>query len=98
MRKKLTLLYLGILSLVGFSSFGATDPPFAELLKKLEEFTKKYTQEKVYLHLDKPYYALGDDIWFKAYVVDVKNSAPTTISNILYVELIDDRDLSLIHI
>lgn len=79
-------------SLLSFNAFSMQDDPFTALLKKLEEFTKKYPQEKVYLHLDKPYYAVGDDIWFKAYVVDAKNSVPTTISNILYVELIDDKD------
>ena len=26
--------------------------------------------EKVYLHLDRPYYSAGDDIWIKAYLVD----------------------------
>ena len=65
---------------------------YLDLLKKLEEYTKKYPQEKVYLHLDKPFYAIGDDIWFKAYVLNSKTAAPSTISNILYVELINERD------
>lgn len=26
-------------------------------------------QEKLYLHLDKPYYAAGEQIWFKGYLV-----------------------------
>jgi TonB-dependent SusC/RagA subfamily outer membrane receptor len=75
-----------------FSAFITDDDPFTELLKKLEEFTKKYPQEKVYLHLDKPYYAVGDNIWFKAYVVDSRTSEPSTLSKILYVELINEKD------
>lgn len=86
------ILYIFILSVFSFSAFSAEDDPFAALLKKLEEFTKKYPQEKVHLHLDKPYYAIGDDIWFKAYVVDAKTSFASTLSNILYVELINDKD------
>ncbi|MDQ7947424.1 MAG: TonB-dependent receptor, partial [Pedobacter sp.] len=78
--------------IVGLSAFMGDDDPFAALLKKLEEFSQKNPQEKVYLHLDKPYYAIGDDIWFKAYVTDRRTSLPSTISNILYVELINDRD------
>lgn len=92
MKKKLILLFVAISSLIGLSAFSFADDPFTELLKKLEEFTKKYPQEKIYLHLDKPYYAIGDDIWFKAYVVDSRTSAPSMISNILYVELINERD------
>lgn len=45
--------------------------------------------EKVYLHLDRSYYASGDDIWFKAYLVNGQNNSPTYTSNNLYVELID---------
>lgn len=88
MKKTLFIISLLILSLTTL----AFEDPFAALLKKLEEFTKKYPQEKVYLHLDKPYYAVGDDIWFKAYVIDAKTSFASTLSSILYVELINDKD------
>jgi hypothetical protein len=92
MRRNLIILCVALLSFTSFTAFSTGNDPFADLLKKLEEFTKKYTQEKVYLHLDKPYYAVGDDIWFKGYIVDAKSSAPSLISNILYIELINDQD------
>ncbi len=92
MKRKLLVLWIALFSLFSFSAFIADDDPITALLKKLEEYTKKYPQEKVYLHLDKPYYAIGDNIWFKAYVVDAKTSTPSTLSNILYVELINERD------
>jgi TonB-dependent SusC/RagA subfamily outer membrane receptor len=95
MKKKLLLLSITLLSAVTIlcgSAFIIVDDPFDELLKKLQVFTDKYAQEKVYLHLDKPYYAIGDNIWFKAYVTNAKTSAPSTISNMLYVELIDQDD------
>ncbi|RZK55379.1 MAG: hypothetical protein EOO91_14225 [Pedobacter sp.] len=92
MRKRFIICFICVLSLFSFSAFIADDDPITLLLKKLEEFTKKFPQEKVYLHLDKSYYAIGDDIWFKAYVVDSKTAAPTAISNILYIELINERD------
>ncbi|WP_316785741.1 TonB-dependent receptor [Pedobacter frigiditerrae] len=92
MKKRIVICFICVLSLFSFSAFMADDDPITILLKKLEEFTKKFPQEKVYLHLDKPYYAIGDDIWFKAYVVDSKTAAPTSISNILYIELINEKD------
>ncbi len=80
-----------LLFLISLCSFTVEDP-FADLLKKLEEFTKRYPTEKVHLHLDKPYYAAGDNIWFKAYVADARTSQPATESGILYVELINELD------
>src|ERR1700749_1299473 len=44
--------------------------------------------EKVYLHVDRCYYASGDNIWFKAYLVNAQGNYFTNTSNNLYVELI----------
>ena len=44
--------------------------------------------EKLWLHLDKPYYAAGDEMWFKAYLVDAVNHCSDTLSNFIYVDLI----------
>jgi hypothetical protein len=45
--------------------------------------------EKVYLHLDRHFYLSGDDIWFKAYLVDAQNNKLSQKSSrILYAELI----------
>jgi len=52
--------------------------------------------EKVYLHTDKPYYAAGDTIWFKAYVVTGSRNKPSTLSGAVYVDLIDAGD-SVVH-
>ncbi|MES2651562.1 MAG: TonB-dependent receptor [Bacteroidota bacterium] len=90
--KKIIAICFSLISLFICSSWIAVEDPFKALLKKLEEFTINYPTEKVHLHLDKPYYAIGDDIWFKAYVVDGRTLEPTTMSNVLYVELIDEND------
>lgn len=47
------------------------------------------TIEKIHLHLDKPYYAAGETIWIKGYVVDELNR-PSLISQVLYINLIND--------
>ena len=48
--------------------------------------------EKVYLHTDKPYYFVGDTIWFKAYVTSGGSNLPSNRSGTLYVDLIDEAD------
>ena len=45
--------------------------------------------EKVYLHIDRMYYAPGDDIWFKAYLVNAQSNYLFNTSNNIYVELIN---------
>lgn len=73
-------------------AYKLVDPPFDELLKRLQDYNKKYAQEKVHLHLDKPYYAIGDDIWFKAYILNTQSGEPSDISKAIYVELINEKD------
>jgi copper(I)-binding protein len=73
-------------------AFRLADDPFETLLKKLSAYNEEHPQEKVHLHLDKPYYAIGDNIWFKAYVTDNSTNGLSSISNILYVELINEND------
>ncbi|SDF71959.1 MG2 domain-containing protein [Chitinophaga filiformis] len=58
-----------------------------KITNALALFNKRYPQEKVYLHFDKDFYASGETIWFKAYIM-IQNQPSLTASNI-YVELLD---------
>ena len=51
-----------------------------------------FPQEKVYLHTDKPYYASGERIWFRAHVVDAASLRSRTKVNCVFVDLFDVRD------
>ena len=46
-------------------------------------------QEKLWLHLNQPYYAAGDTIWFRAYLLDAMTHQRDTLSNFIYVDLFD---------
>lgn len=89
MKLKPALLLCSICALFTLAAFIGNDEPFDALLKKITNYADKHPVEKVHLHLDKPFYVIGDDIWFKAYVTEAKSGAPTQMSNILYVELVD---------
>jgi hypothetical protein len=61
------------------------------IVAKAAAYNSNHPVEKVYLHLDKPYYALGDTIWFKAYLtMDIHQ--PSTISKVVYIDMINGRD------
>ncbi len=51
------------------------------------------TQEKAYLHTDKPFYLIGDTIWLKGYLVNAQSHKEKDAqSRFLYVELIDRKN------
>ncbi|MBK0379577.1 hypothetical protein, partial [Mucilaginibacter segetis] len=49
-------------------------------------------REKVHLHLDKPFYAAGDTLWFKAYVVIAGSNRLSALSKVLHIEFINRQD------
>ena len=54
--------------------------------------TKKQSAEKLYLQFDKPYYALGDTIWYKAYLLNAAYLTASAESGIMYVDIANDSD------
>jgi TonB-dependent SusC/RagA subfamily outer membrane receptor len=92
MNSKFLKVFLLLLTAGSFCAFRLADDPFEALLKKLAAYNEERPQEKVHLHFDKPYYAIGDNIWFKAYVTDNRSGQLSKISAALYVELISESD------
>ncbi len=90
--KKHIFLLLSFLASVLLLGFIQEDEPLKKILQQIEKYRQQYPQEKVHLHMDKPYYAIGDKIWFKAYVVNAEKNELSDHSRILYVELINDKD------
>ncbi|HEY4323656.1 MAG TPA: Ig-like domain-containing protein [Mucilaginibacter sp.] len=64
----------------------------ATLAAKTDKLSTEYPFEKVYLHFDKPYYAVGDTIWFKAYLTVGAAHQVSGLSNIVYADLINSKD------
>ncbi len=66
------------------------------ITSRLEAFYSSHVMEKAYLHTDKPYYAAGDTLWFKAYVTIGEDHKPTPLSRVLHADLVNP-DLSIHH-
>jgi hypothetical protein len=93
-RSSLILLTTFALALLAFAP--RIEEPVERFVTALQRWTDGNPQEKVYLHMDKPYYAVGDTIWFKAYVTIGSRHQLSKLSGALYVELINEKD-SLLH-
>ena len=84
----LTLLFPATFILFSFT----TDPTVLEtILKKLKDYHTERPQEKLYVHLDKPFYAAGENVWFKAYLMEASLHSLDSQSRVVYVELIDNN-------
>jgi hypothetical protein len=70
-----------------------TEPSFSS---KLLGKSLTLQQEKVYLSFDKPYYSVGETMWFKVFAADATTHATDTISSVLYVDFIDESSNRLV--
>ncbi|WP_121812567.1 TonB-dependent receptor plug domain-containing protein [Mucilaginibacter kameinonensis] len=91
--KYLRAIPLLVLLLLNLKSFAQTDSSFLKKAVALsnKQLTDKPT-EKVYLHLDKPFYNITDTIWFKVYTVTGAEHQLSDISGVVHVELINAKD------
>ncbi|PWJ53731.1 TonB-dependent SusC/RagA subfamily outer membrane receptor [Dyadobacter jejuensis] len=79
-----------VLGFVIFMGAFAANTDFSSWMAgKLQYYQQVLPQEKVYLHMDKPYYTAGDTLWYKAYAVEGAFHMPDTLSTVLYVELLN---------
>lgn len=92
---KLSKFFLTIITLVFVFNLTATAQQDSVALNDIITKTKRLAEEqpieKVYLHFDKPYYAVADTMWFKAYVT-VEQNIPSPLSKIVYVEVWNAQD------
>lgn len=79
-------------TLVSFSGYAQQDSiNLNTILGKVKKLADEQPLEKVYLHFDKPYYAVADTMWFKAYVT-IEQNLPSPFSKIVYVEVFNVKD------
>src|SRR5689334_11792046 len=78
---------------VAFFMFSFMDDPslLETILLKMRDYHNERPQEKIYLHLDKPFYAAGENVWFKAYLVEATLHSLDSQSRVIYVELINQK-------
>lgn len=87
---KRTLLILNVLALFSLALI-APNTNHDRIVDKLQNYVSDFPQEKLYLHLDKPYYSNNEDLWFKAYLVDAFNPSLPPVSDVVEVELINEQ-------
>ncbi|HEY8780219.1 MAG TPA: MG2 domain-containing protein [Mucilaginibacter sp.] len=76
----------------GSTAYGQGNDASKSIISKLTSFSANRTTERAYLQFDKPYYAAGDTIYFKAYVTEGEQHRLSGLSGVLHVDLINTKD------
>ncbi len=71
-------------------SLDTTDIFLKRCIAQVEDFYGSVPTEKIYVHLDKPFYKPEETIWGKVYLLE-KNYAPSLISEVAHVELLNPQ-------
>ncbi|MEP2773223.1 MAG: hypothetical protein ABJH05_13820 [Fulvivirga sp.] len=83
--KKYFIILVGVM----FISFILKDNASDKLITKIIQYFQERPLEKIYVHLDKPFYAVGDEIWYSAYIQSYQSNSPSELSEIFHLELVD---------
>ncbi|MES2457956.1 MAG: TonB-dependent receptor [Bacteroidota bacterium] len=84
---------LTLMAVMGILAFAPKEnDPLEKIITALEKWVETNPQEKVYIHTDRPYYLVGDTIWFKAYVTVGAKHQLSALSGAVYVDLINEKD------
>ena len=67
----------------------AQTSPLSGVEQRLSEYANQQFQEKIYVHVDRPLYVVGETMWFKISCVAADTQRALDVSKIAYLELLD---------
>lgn len=88
---KITLFVIRLFVLLFIVFPGFSQSLQDEHVAKFNKYNESRPQEKLFVHLDKPFYSVSDNIWFSTYLVDAKRHQPRKES-LAYIELISPEN------
>ena len=90
-------LFLFFLALASpFVSSAQDDAMVNSMKQRFGLYTERALQEKMYVHMDRPFYLVGETMWFKSYVLDDATHRFLDLSKVAYLEVLDQENNPLI--
>lgn len=83
-------LFICFCGFVGLAQARQDSIPINTIVERTQVMLENYPIEKVHLHFDKPYYAIGDTLWFQTYLTS--NMYNYELSKVAYVEVLNAKD------
>ena len=90
------LFFLPLLFLSTYVQAQSSTSSSQSVIDKINQYNQNLPGERLYLHFDKPYYTIGDTVWFKGYLVN-SAMAYSPLSSRIYVDLINDSNKVVQH-
>ncbi|RYE58558.1 MAG: hypothetical protein EOP48_03275 [Sphingobacteriales bacterium] len=59
-----------------------------KVVSSLHDYMTARPQEKIHIHFDKPFYSVGDTVWFKVYLVNALGHKLSSISKVVHIDLL----------
>lgn len=66
------------------------------LSEKFSSYCTAVPREEIFIQCDKEDYIAGEDLWFNVYLIDRQNSLPSLNSKIVYLELLDPENRTVV--
>ncbi|MGV3600588.1 MAG: hypothetical protein ACO1N1_05240 [Dyadobacter fermentans] len=90
---KLRTFIYGLLALAfAGPSYSQDDAMLASMQQRFGLYTERAVQEKMYVHIDRPFYLVGETIWFKAYNLNGSTHKFLDLSKVAYLEVLDSEN------
>lgn len=82
-------IYINNKNQIILEDYELDDDPFIVHVKhQLKNYDLPGIGEKMYVHHDKPFYAAGEKMWFKSYLVKMATNLPVNQNDALHIDLI----------
>jgi hypothetical protein len=78
--------------LLPLTGFGQETPWATSIKQRFLLHSQRAVQEKIYLHVDRPLYLVGETMWFKAYYVEGGSNNFLSMSKVAYMEVLDKEN------
>lgn len=91
--KKIILFCFLFISISNVSEAQKDFQTLEQLIRYFYQYHANFPKEHVYVHTDRSYYTPGEDIWFKGYITLGNFNRLSNLSNVVYVDLVDEEDI-----
>lgn len=86
---------LCLLLAVSTGASAQEDAMVTSIKQRFGLYTDRAVQEKMYVHVDRPFYLVGETIWFKAYNLNGATHRFLDLSKVAYLEILDIENNAL---
>ncbi|NIJ51371.1 hypothetical protein [Dyadobacter arcticus] len=90
-----TFTYFCLLLILSLRVAAQEDPMVTSIKQRFGLYAERAVQEKMYLHLDRPFYLVGETVWFKAYNLNGATHQFLDLSKVAYLEVLDSENNAL---